>query len=255
MVTDDKRSATDILLDIEARLSTLDKRVQNSENLLKILLSRVNASLSSGTVVQSQSQQVQQTTNVPVVPSVVNKDNFESRSRTNKFTEAAASHGLNVEDDINPVDPFESDDEAEALAFASQFSNDALPRPTQMVKSESDIDLLESAASRGNSRGQRGPKTKGTKCSVSQNLVREDSPIYLATVELLDENGSLINQTRTNTKGRWMLALAPGSYQVHVLKRFPPDSGKKQIDVTYPIVIPQSDKPVELNPLTLNGDG
>lgn len=261
MATDDKRSATDILLDIEARLGTLDKRVQNSENLLKILLSRVNTSLSSGTAVQfqllSEERQLQpvQQPSVPYVPSVVNKDNFESRPRTNKFTEAAASHGLNVEDDdINPVDPFESDDEAEALAFASQFSDDSLSRP-QIIKGEPDIDLLEAAASRGNSRGQRGPKTKGAKYSVSQNLVRDNSPVYLATVELLDENGSLINQTRTNTKGRWMLALAPGSYQVHVLKRFPPDSGKKPIDVTYPIVIPQSDKPVELNPFTLNGDG
>lgn len=243
MVTDDKRSATDILLDIEARLGTLDKRVQNSENLLKILLSRINISLSSSTGVQAQQQPVQSTVQQSM-PSVVNKDNFESRQRTNKFTEAAASHGLNIEEDINPVDPFESDEDD-----VKGISN------SQIVKSESDIDVLEEAASRGTFRGQRGQKTKGAKYSVSQNLIRDNSPVYLATVELIDENGSLINQTRTNTKGRWMLALAPGSYQVHVLKRFPPDSGKKPIDVTYPIVIPQSDKPIELNPLTLNGDG
>ena len=79
----------------------------------------------------------------------------------------------------------------------------------------------------------------------------DNSPIYLANVELLDENGSLINQTRTNTKGRWMMALAPGSYQVHVLKRFPPDSGKSMIDVTYKIDVPDSSVPLELKPFIL----
>jgi hypothetical protein len=242
MGTDDKRSATDILLDIEAKLGAFDKRIQNSENLLKILLSRLNTALSSGLSIQASQQQPQYQNTpqpVPYVPAVVNKDNFESRQKTSKFAEAAAGLGIDVEDDVEPVDPFETD----------EFKTESIPRP--LPKDEEAEDMLE-APSRGNSRGQRGPKTKGAKCSVSQSLSSDNSPIYLANVELLDENGSLINQTRTNTKGRWMMALAPGSYQVHVLKRFPPDSGKKSIDVTYPIVIPQSDKPVELNPLTLS---
>jgi hypothetical protein len=245
METDDKRSATDILLDIDARLSTLDKRVQNSENLLKILLSRLNTALSSGVSINSQPQVQQPPQPTSYVPAVVNKDNFNSRPKTSKFAEAAAGHGVDIKDDIEPIDPFESD----------EFKNQLVARPLQSNKNDEDAaDMLE-APSRGNSRGQRGPKTKGIKCSVSQSLTRDDSPLYLANVELLDEDGSLINQTRTNTKGRWMMALGPGSYQVHVLKRFPPDSGKKLIDITYPIVIPPSDKPMELNPLSLSGDG
>ncbi len=248
---EDKRSATDILLDIDARLSTLDKRVQNSEYLLKMLLSRLNTALSSGASIQPQpqSQQFQPPPQpVPYVPSVVNKENFESRPKTSKFAEAAASHGVELEDDINPVDPFETDE-------ADETDSEFVARPIQSNTDDEDEDNMLEASSRGNSRGQRGPKTKSIKCSVSQSLTKDNSPIYLANVELLDESGSLINQTRTNTKGRWMMALAPGSYQVHVLKRFPPDSGKKPIDVTYPIVIPPSDKPMELNPLSLNGDG
>lgn len=240
MGTDDKRSATDILLDIDVRLGTLEKRIQNSESLLKILLSRLNTALSSGVSIQMDSKQLLDTSR-PYVPAVVNKDNFESRQKTSKFTEAAAGLGIDVEDDIEPIDPFETD----------EFKTESIPKPLPLPKDDGAEDMLE-APSRGNSRGQRGPKTKGVKCSVSQSLNSDNSPIYLANVELLDENGSLINQTRTNTKGRWMMALAPGSYQVHVLKRFPSDSGKKSIDVTYPIVIPQSDKPVELNPLTLS---
>lgn len=254
MGTESKRSATDILLDIEARLGTLEKRQQNSENLLKILLARLNAAL-NGTAQPAQVQpqvqpQVQQQPPQPVrtpqpVTGVVNKDNFDTRPKTSRFSEAAANHGLDVEEDIEVVDPFES----------QHIDDEIVARPIPPVVKQADHDTLIEAPSRGNSRGQRGPKTKSTKCSVSQDLSRDDSPVFLANVELLDENGTLVNQTRTNTKGRWMMALAPGSYQVHVLKRFPPDSGKKPIDVTYPIVIPPSDKPLELSPLSLSADG
>lgn len=249
MGTDEKRSATDILLDIEARMGVMEKRQQNSENLLKILLARLNAALNGA---QPQPQQPQQPAPQPQVQQpvtrTVNKDNFESRPKTSKFSEAAASHGLDVEDDIEVLDPFET--------FSnSQIEEEIVAKPLPPVVKQSDHDTMTEAPSRGNSRGQRGPKTLTTKCSVSQDLSRDDSPVFLANIELLDENGSLVNQTRTNTKGRWMMALAPGNYQVHVLKRFPPDSGKKPIDVTYPIVIPPSDKPLELNPLSLSADG
>jgi hypothetical protein len=82
-------------------------------------------------------------------------------------------------------------------------------------------------------------------------LSHGESPLFLANIEVLNEEGVLINQARTNTKGRWLMALAPGNYQVHVSKRFPPDSGKLSIDMMYPINIPPSDKPMELDPLLL----
>ena len=93
-----------------------------------------------------------------------------------------------------------------------------------------------------------------SKSSISQVLKNDDdTPLFLANVEVFDENGELINQTRTNTKGRWLMALSPGDYQVHVLKRYPADSGKVSIDTMYPISVPSSDKPLELDPLSING--
>lgn len=247
METDNKKSATDILLDIEARLGILEKKIQNEEYLLKILLSRFNVFLDSSPqiteIVSNISPQVNHEVHQISTPGVVNKDNFETRPKTTKFAEAAASHGIEMGDDSDSV-------------ISSETDNDGfVAYPMGQVLSKEDHDDMIESPSRGNSRGQRGPKTKGVKCSVSQNLTRDDSPLFLANVELLDENGSLVSQTRTNTKGRWMLALAPGSYQVHVTKRFPPDSGKGSIDVTYPVMIPPSDKPMELNPLSLSGDG
>jgi predicted phage tail protein len=97
-------------------------------------------------------------------------------------------------------------------------------------------------------RGQRVAKPKGPKSSVSQVLNRGNDVLFLANVEVLDANEELVSQTRTNTKGRWLMALSPGDYQVHVTKRFPPDSGKKSIDTMYQISVPSTDVPLELEP-------
>lgn len=234
----DKRTATDILLDLEARMGVVEKRIQNSENLLKILLGRLNAALSGGTSPSSTQQEPAPSATqpaAPATPAVVNKDNFDNRNKTSEFAKMAAQQGLDVEDD----------DPEEETGFIDEVFT---ARPAQPPEEN---ELIESPT-RGNVRGQRGPKSEGSKQSISQVIKREDTPLYIANVEVFDENGLLINQTRTNTKGRWLMALAPGNYKVHVLKRFPPDSGKLPIDTSYPITVPPSKKPMELDPLNLS---
>lgn len=143
---------------------------------------------------------------------VINKDNFEDRPRTNVFAEMAASQGIRID------------------------ASEELPN-----------DMIESAV-RASSRGQRGPKSKGPKVSVSQVLNLGDNPLFLANVEVLDANSDLVGQTRTNPKGRWLMALSPGNYLVHVTKRFAPESGKASVDNSYQIKVSPSDKPLELDP-------
>ena len=240
MGNEEKRSATDILLNLEDRFGTLEKRIQNSENLLKLLLGRLNAGAQTAQTpstpppgppgykpVRTPIEQIERPN-----PRVVNKENFDTRPKTSKFIEAAAKQGIKIEE--------------------------PKPDPERLVarppgNEEIDPDEMVEASTRGNARGQRGPKSSGAKSSISQVLMREDQPLFLANVEVLDQEGVLINKTRTNTKGRWLMALAPGDYQVHVLKRFPPDSGRLPIDTTYPISVPPSDKPMELDSLSLGG--
>jgi len=216
VVDEDKRLATDILLSIEAKLMTLDKRIQNSEYLLKSLLSKANSASSS--VTKSTPPRAPQT---DFQSDVINKDNFENRQRTNRFSEIAANQGVDLD-------------------------NTFIARPSDMEPGE----MIESSL-RAPSRGQRGPKPKGPKASVSQTLSNGNNPLFLASIEVLDSNDELVSQTRTNPKGRWLMALTPGDYQVHVVKRFPPDSGKSSIDTTYQISVPVSDKPVELDPYSV----
>lgn len=219
-----QRAATDILLSIESKLDVLEKRCQNSENLLKLLLGRFNQFLPS-----SQKQSVSQ----PSIPEdIVVKNNFDNRPKTDKFIQLAAKQGIVINDKADNIPK-------NIITAVPQFNDD--------------VDTMTEAKVRGNVRGQRGPKIEGGKSSVSQMLTGNNNvPLFLANIEILNENNELINQTRTNTKGRWLTALAPGNYQVHVVKNFPADSGKKTIDTTYEILVPSSAQPVELSPLSFD---
>ena len=216
---EEKRLATDILLSIEAKLITLEKRQQNSENILKILLNKLNripsvlpppSKLFDG-VASSDSD-------------TINKDNFDNRPKTNRFAEIAASQGITIDE--------------RKRAIISKLADN----PGEM--SESVLRLA--------SRGQRGPKPKGPKSTVTQVLNRGNDPLFLANVEVLNNNNELVSQTRTNTKGRWLMTLTPGDYNIHVTKRFPPESGRKSVDTTYQITVPISETPLELDPILID---
>lgn len=224
-MVEDNRTSTDILLELEVKIDLLSRRFNNVELLLKTILNNINKQSSSS--VQEESKPIKNT-------GPINKNNFDQRDKTTRFADLASQHGLDVEDEP-----------------PARFENIIKARPSELPPDPGGDDMVE-APSRGASRGQRGAKTSA-KLSVSQVLYRDEGqPLFLASVEVLDESGVLINQTRTNPKGRWLMALSPGEYQVHVLKRFTQDSGKETVDVTYKINIPPSDKPMELTPLTLN---
>jgi hypothetical protein len=214
MPEEDKRTATDILISLECQINLLSNRIRNSENLLKLLLAKINGqnTISGNSVAQPiLTEKVEQET-------VINKDNFNNRVKTSKFTELAKANGIEIKD----------------TDISSNSSG------------------MKEADVRGTARGQRGPKSNASKSSVSQLLNDGTTPLFLANIEVLDENGELVNQTRTNTKGKWLMTLAPGKYDVHVSKRFPSESGKKSIDNTHSIEVFPSDGPVELSPLSID---
>lgn len=71
------RSAVDILLSIEQKLILLEQRFQNSENNIKLLLAKQNKNISTS-------------------ETVINKDNFENRKKTNEFEKLAESKGIDL---------------------------------------------------------------------------------------------------------------------------------------------------------------
>lgn len=233
METNDKRTATDILLSIESRLNTLEKRVQNSENLLKITLGRLNEALAGAQAPQAQPSIVSPSPQPTSYPrQVVNRENFDDRLKTSEFAKQASQFGMDVEDDT-----------------PQRIEETFVAKPHDETEHVEHDELIEGPGRSKSTRGQRGPKSKGSKASISQILSAGETPLFLANIEIFDATGQLVNQARTNTKGRWLMALEPGEYQVHVLKRFPPDSGRVPVDTTYQITVPPANKPLELDPL------
>lgn len=87
----------------------------------------------------------------------------------------------------------------------------------------------------------------GKKTPVQQRLVysNDDKNIYMAKVEILDKNGQLVKQIRTNQTGKWLAALPAGEYKVSVSKAA--SSNKPKVDYQYNIVIPDSTEAIELD--------
>jgi hypothetical protein len=207
------RTATEILIDIENRQITAEKRAVNIETLLKLLLAKFNKSPS----MIPQAIMDSSINNISVAKS--NKDNFDNKPKTSAFEKMAADFGISIDDNVIPV--------------------------------VSDSEAMVEAEVRGNVRNQRGQKANGAKASVAQFVTKNDLPILLANVEIFDMKDNLVNKIRTNPKGRWLTTLAPGDYKVHIQKEYPADSGRGSVDTTYQINVPQSDKPLELEPLTI----
>jgi hypothetical protein len=232
----DDRKATDVLLDLEKKLDDMLRFQRNMDNNMKILLSQVNMFMNkakSNTVKESVVENSNNTNSE--FSGIINSQNFDNRPKTNKFVQMAAAQGIEIDDAKSTQQRIVTHN------TSPEYSGD---------------ELLEASPRKVSPRGSRGPKTTSNKSTVSQELKKADGqPLFLASVEILNEDGSVEKQTRTNPKGKWMAALSPGNYTVRVIKFFAPDSGYKPIDTSYQIQVSQADAPLELNPLTVNSDG
>ena len=85
------------------------------------------------------------------------------------------------------------------------------------------------------------------KVTVQQKITYpNDKPAVLAKVLITNEKKEKIAETKTNHGGKWATTLLPGSYFVHVTKAEVAD--KPKIDHYFPITIPISKTPIELDP-------
>lgn len=80
---------------------------------------------------------------------------------------------------------------------------------------------------------------------VQQRVTYSDGKnIYMAAVSIIDNNGKLYKETKTNQTGKWMAPLPNGEYTVQISKSGTPI--KPAINVKYTITVPNQDEPLEL---------
>jgi len=138
-----------------------------------------------------------------------------------------------------------------------------VPPPALVQSKPSEYDeyghpvLVESAVPADRRRVSRTDQHADVKkVSVSQQIFYPNgSPVFIGSVEILQEifdhnkketKTKLIKQTRTNATGRWIAALSPGKYIIHIVERG--DGKSKPVEWRYEETIPTSDNPVELAP-------
>jgi len=76
---------------------------------------------------------------------------------------------------------------------------------------------------------------------------KEGKPVSLASVEITDPSGKVVNKSRTNNVGRWQVLLAPGDYTVHVLRRYIKGQEEGEVvEYNQPIRVVPSEKKLEI---------
>lgn len=213
-----KRKVSDAILNMESKVDNIVSLAKNTDNTIKILLGRIN-DLSKLLEPQLQQRRQQQ-------------QQFRENA-TNKSTYIPADNGIIV---AAPM--------TEELVEYDEFGHPELS-----------VEVLPKGQRR-TSRAQMGDGDTGKRVSVSQQILSEDGkPVFLANVEILKHNPNpkrgdpietLVKQTRTNPKGRWIAPLEPGEYIVHVVKRQSADGSKLPVELRYNVSIPNSDSPLEL---------
>ena len=89
------------------------------------------------------------------------------------------------------------------------------------------------------------PPVSGRKVAVQQRITYPDGKnICLANVELKSSNGEVIKKLRTNAMGKWIAVLEPGNYTVSIMKSA--NKNNQDVELTFPISVPESDRPIEL---------
>ena len=210
----DKRKASDIILELEEKTRLLTRLVSNMDNNSKLILDRLN----------------------------------HIGSRVDKLYERVFQNSAppqpGPQQRVSATQP--------EIMVAQPISNTAVD-----YDEYGHPELTEEVLPKGQRRNVRTTKEQSRgKVPVSQQIMTPDGKaIFLANVEILKSKENpkrgepaetLIKQTRTNAKGRWIAALEPGNYIVHVMKRMSADGSKLPVELRYSVSIPESDSPLEL---------
>lgn len=107
-------------------------------------------------------------------------------------------------------------------------------------------DLEVENSQSGKRRGTRVQINAEKQVSVQQKIVDSDGKnVFMAKVEIFDEQGNLAKQTKTNQTGKWLAQLLPGRYSVTITKAG--TATKSPVESTYSVLIPVQETNCELD--------
>lgn len=220
----EKRTATQILLNIEGDIKYIKSAYQSLDYKLNLILNALNGRPAPPTVLPP---------GVPHFDTVPPRDTSSQLPVSNigppaEFTQVGSVAGTQsiMASPVSRSKP-EQDDNGNL-----ELQIDPAPKSQRRTANRPTVAMSTETAQR---------------VQVQQKIMYPDGDkVTLATVNIFDESGGLVKSTRTNSFGNWVAALPSGGYRVQVKKA--PLKNKIPVEVEYKVVIPSSDTPVELEP-------
>jgi len=235
----DIRKASDILLTLEATLEKVLGYVHNMDMNIKTISNRLNM-LEKTSVTPKWSP-----------PSMTREAVGETAPSPELLAAAAKSQmpGLKPGVQLGPQRTMIATPKGQQISTTEEDEEYTFVDEQQQLE----VDTKPIGQRRGVRTEEPDPNSE-RKMPVQQRIIYKDGKnVCLANVEIFQTGNkgefNLIKKLRTNSAGKWAVALAPGKYLVSISKAG--TSSKPNVEVSYSIDIPVSNVPLELAAFTL----
>jgi hypothetical protein len=183
------RNASDVLLDIESKVDTLQKIYFNNDLNLKILTNGINKLNSSFERLEKLFEKM--ISAVPDQPAQQSQPEFKDYDKQSSDPLAVKSQEETVEVFDAPLPP---------------------NRSKKVTPEHKEIK----------------PAKGGKKIPISQRITKDGKDnVFMANVFVIDSDGQTIEKAKTNASGIWQALVAPGTYSIRVVKGLGAD--KKEV--------------------------
>jgi type IV secretory pathway protease TraF len=226
----EKRSASEILIQLENKITTLLHLSHSQDLNLKILSNKLNAvieileknhiSLPENIESNSLSISTPESNSSVVVPLLVPEATNEpvGLRRTSR-----PSANASREDSVKLIAP-------------QQNAEIILPSATTPTQEPQDLEFKD--------------YNSDVKIPLMQRVVNDTGKsVFMADVEVFDDKKQSVFKTKTNAVGKWMASLPSGKYSVMLSKRDP--SSKQKLESRQEIIVDESELPFNLPLLIL----
>jgi hypothetical protein len=239
------RKASEVLLELEAKIDTLMSIVRTQDLNIKILSNKVNSLIEKTGQIEAVSPIAQQPTarieavdltkeQISVSPDnilSVEKEPKGFRRTSRPETFAGDNTYLNKPDKpIAPKFPMQLPKAAEAVIPQKAFQTTTF---TEIPNSGQQSDVPQNLI------------------PVIQRVVdKNGKSVFLADVEIINtENLQTISKIKTNGAGKWMVSLLPGEYRVFIRKR--EAINKDRLEISQVVNVDGNKSPLELQMVIL----
>jgi len=234
-MSDEPRKATDVLLELEAKIDALLNIVRSQDLNIKVLSNKLNAFIAS------------KPTTSPVTVEAVNTTKFSTVPEPTIQIPISNENQLQI--DTSPTG-FRRTSRPETYVSNIVTNKQVETKyPVQLPKAEI---IVPQAIINTNQVVEKPNQIEPTQKShinsipVKQRVVdKNGKSIFLADVEVINvASGEKITKTRTNGTGKWMASLVPGIYKVVLSKR--ESLTKEKIELIQEINVDGKTTPLEL---------